>query len=253
VVSVFVNPMQFGDRSDLDGYPQTPDSDLALCEEAGADFVFAPSAGEMYPDGFSTFVDAEGVFMAKLCGAARPGHFRGVLTVVSKLFHIVQPTRAYFGEKDAQQHFIIKKMARDLDEGVRVVGCPTVREADGLALSSRNARLSVRERAAARCLVRALAAGRGAVEGMWGEPPGHDTEGGWARPVESAKKSMAEAIRAEPLARIDYADVLDADTFGDATPGTKRVLLAVAAYFGEIRLIDNVVLDVDGRGADGLR
>jgi pantoate--beta-alanine ligase len=242
VVSIFVNPIQFDDRSDLDAYPQTPDSDLRLCGEAGADFVFAPSAREMYPDGFSTFVDAEGECLTKMCGAARPGHFRGVLTVVSKLFHIAQPTRAYFGEKDAQQLFAIKKMARDLDMDIQVIGRPTVREADGLALSSRNSRLSARERAAARCLVRALGEGRAIIEGNQ------------EASADSAKKSMAAAIEAEALARLDYAEILDADTFGDVTRDTRKALLAVAAYFGETRLIDNMSADVCFReGSDGSR
>jgi pantoate--beta-alanine ligase len=244
VVSVFVNPIQFEDRSDLDSYPQTPDSDLKLCEEAGADFVFAPSAGEMYPEGFSSFVDMEGEFLTKLCGAARPGHFRGVLTVVSKLFHIAQPARAYFGEKDAQQLFIIKKMTRDLDMDIRVIGCPTVRDADGLALSSRNSRLSGREREAARCLVRALEEGRSALEehrSAWTERAAP----GLTEHVASVKKSMTATIESESLARLDYVDIVDADTFGDVTPGTKKALLAVAAYFGETRLIDNMSADVN--------
>ncbi|MDR1042933.1 MAG: pantoate--beta-alanine ligase [Clostridiales Family XIII bacterium] len=246
VVSIFVNPIQFEDRFDLDSYPQTLDSDLKLCEEAGADFVFAPSANEMYPEGFSTFVDMEGDFLTKLCGAARPGHFRGVLTVVSKLLHITQPTRAYFGEKDAQQLFVIKKMARDLGMDVQVIGCPTVRDSDGLALSSRNSRLSDKERVAARCLARAIEDGRSALA----ERAAHDLNSR----VEAVKKSMASIIEAESLARLDYADILDADTFGDVTRGTRKALLAVAAYFGETRLIDNMSVDLDCENeADGLR
>jgi pantoate--beta-alanine ligase len=247
VVSVFVNPIQFEDQFDLDSYPDTPDSDLALCEEAGADIVFAPSVSEMYPQGFSTFVDAEGEFLTKLCGAARPGHFRGVLTVVSKLFNIVQPTRAYFGEKDAQQLFAIKKMTHDLNMNVQIIGCPTVRNADGLALSSRNSRLSAREREAARCLLLALEEGRFMLEEKPDCPSGR-TPHDLARYIESVKKSMAVALEAEPLARLDYTEILDADTFGEITRDTKKALLAVAAYFGETRLIDNMSANVDFTG-----
>jgi pantoate--beta-alanine ligase len=272
VVSVFVNPIQFEDQYDLDSYPDTPDSDLTLCEEAGADIVFAPSVNEMYPQGFSTFVDAEGEFLTKLCGAARPGHFRGVLTVVSKLFHIVQPTRAYFGEKDAQQLFAIKKMARDLDMDIQVIGCPTVRDGDGLALSSRNSRLSAREREEARCLHRALEEGcsalvenrvgppRSALEKTISAPKKNQSEyhGHAARypddVVASAKKIMATTIEAESSARLDYADILDADTFECVTRNTRKTILAVAAYFGETRLIDNMSVDLDvEKETDGLR
>jgi pantoate--beta-alanine ligase len=243
VVSIFVNPIQFEDRLDLDAYPSTINSDSILCEEAGADIVFAPSAGEMYPEGFSTFIGAEGEFLTKLCGASRPGHFRGVLTVVSKLLHIVQPTRAYFGEKDVQQLFIIKKMARDLDMDVQIIGCPTVRDEDGLALSSRNSRLSARERTAARCLVRALDEGRSILEKHRNLPPERAARE-LTSTVKYAKKSMTEIINTEPSALLDYADILDADTFGDVNIGTKRALLAVAAYFGETRLIDNVTASI---------
>jgi pantoate--beta-alanine ligase len=244
VVSVFVNPIQFEDRTDLERYPRTLDADRRLCEEAGADIIFAPTAREIYPDGFSSFVDMEGEFTQKLCGRARPGHFRGVLTVVCKLFHIVGPTRAYFGEKDAQQLFLLKKMAYDLDMDIRIVGCPTVRETDGLALSSRNARLAPQERAAAGCLIRALKEGQSASEDRL---PG---TAGTARAERAAsvRASLIAAVEGEPSARLDYAELLDAETFGPVTDETGRVLLAVAAFFGETRLIDNVIADVGSGG-----
>jgi pantoate--beta-alanine ligase len=244
VVSIFVNPIQFENKADLDRYPHTLSADLALCAEAGADIVFAPSAAEMYPEGFSTFVDMEGGCTDRFCGRARPGHFRGVLTVVSKLFHIVEPTRAYFGEKDAQQLFLLKKMARDLNMNIEIIGCPTMREADGLALSSRNERLSPEERTAARCLVRALEAGRAALEAR--ATTGCNAPGDRAAAlITAAKASMTAVIAAEPLARLDYAEVLDAETFGPPGDATAKALLAVAAYIGETRLIDNASVDVN--------
>jgi pantoate--beta-alanine ligase len=222
VVSIFVNPIQFDSAGDLHSYPRTFDADKVLCEEAGADFIFVPGVSEIYPDGFSTFVDtSEGA--DQLCGAARPGHFRGVLTVVNKLFNIVQPAVAYFGEKDAQQIFLIRKMVRDLGMPVLVVGCPTVRDSDMVAVSSRNARLSARERGAAACLHRALTRAVAA-----------------APDIDKIREIMVETIAAEPLATLDYAEVLDADTLKPATQGTKNILLAVAAILGETRLIDNM-------------
>lgn len=243
VVSIFVNPIQFENQSDLERYPQTLDADLALCEEAGADIVFAPTAGEIYPQGFSTYVDMEDDCLNVLCGRARPGHFRGVLTVVSKLFHIVEPTRAYFGEKDAQQLFVLKKMARDLNMGISVIGCPTVREEDGLALSSRNTRLSAEERTAALCLVRTLNEGRIKLEDR-GRALRERIS---AEFIASVKHFMIETIEREPLARIDYADILDAETLGAVTNTTRKAMLAAAAFFGTTRLIDNMNADVGNR------
>ncbi|MDR1495463.1 MAG: pantoate--beta-alanine ligase [Clostridiales Family XIII bacterium] len=249
VVSIFINPIQFEDRADFSGYPRTLDDDVACCEEAGADMVFVPSADEIYPEGFSTFVDTEGAYAERLCGRARPGHFRGVLTVVSKLFNIVQPTRAYFGEKDAQQLFLLERMAKDLNTDIRIVGCPTVREADGLALSSRNGRLSPEERRAALCLVRALEAGKSKPEKS-GNPPRGSATGAF---VASVKASMSAIIEAEPLARLDYAEILDEETFGEVCDTTTKALLAVAAFFGETRLIDNTRTDTDFRKAQDER
>ncbi|MDR0357097.1 MAG: pantoate--beta-alanine ligase [Clostridiales Family XIII bacterium] len=247
VVSIFVNPIQFEDKTDLDGYPRTFEADIALCEDAGANIVFAPTVAEMYPEDFSCFVDTESDATRRLCGRARPGHFRGVLTVVSKLFHIVKPTHAYFGEKDAQQLFLLRKMVRDLNMDIQIIGCPTVREADGLALSSRNKRLSEQERAAALCLRRALEAGRSDAERL---RFGRDARA-ISDAVESAKASMSETVEAESSARLDYAEMLDAETFDAVSETTNRILLAIAAFFGETRLIDNLTADIDfGGNAD---
>ena len=227
-VSVFVNPIQFDDPEDLAGYPGTLDDDAEAAFAAGADVVFAPSAREMYPEGFSTFVDMTGV-SERLCGASRPSHFRGVLTVVSKLFGICMADRAYFGEKDAQQLAAVQKMAAELCMNVDVIGCPTVREDDGLAMSSRNARLSDGERIAARCLFRALCEAKarfGAGETNAGT-------------IEAA---MRAAIGKEPLARIDYAEIVDPLTFGPAGTAREGSLAALAVYVGDTRLIDNMRL-----------
>jgi pantoate--beta-alanine ligase len=268
VVSIFVNPIQFDDKSDLAAYPKTLDSDMQIAEDAGADFIFCPAAEEMYPDGFSTFVDMSGPATEVMCGASRPGHFRGVTTVVSKLFGIVGPDYAYFGEKDAQQLFIIKKMVRELNIPVIITGVSTVRDRDSLAISSRNARLSEDERLAARCLVRALlkagtviSAAASGIDGRDSRLRGNDNEmrndmesgdipqGGVSpTPFDSAKirASLVEFIEKEPLACLDYAEVLDADTFEPVSDDTVKVLCAVAAYFGETRLIDNVTYKVNG-------
>jgi pantoate--beta-alanine ligase len=233
------------------------DSDMQIAEDAGADFIFCPSVEEMYPEGFSTFVDMSGPATEVLCGASRPGHFRGVTTVVSKLFGLVGPDYAYFGEKDAQQLFIIKKMVRELDIPVIVVGCSTVRDRDSLAISSRNARLSEDERLASRCLVRALlkagtviSSASSGIEGRDSRLRGNDNGLGNVSPspFDTAKirACMVEFIEKEPLARLDYAEVLDADTFEPVSGDTVKVICAVAAYFGETRLIDNVTYKVNG-------
>jgi pantoate--beta-alanine ligase len=237
VVSIFVNPIQFDDKSDLAAYPKTLDSDMQIAEDAGADFIFCPAVEEMYPDGFSTYVDMSGPATEVMCGASRPGHFRGVTTVVSKLFGIVGPDYAYFGEKDAQQLFIIKKMVRELNIPVIISGVSTVRDRDSLAISSRNARLSEDERLAARCLVRALLKA-GTVISSDSDNPIFDTA--------KIRACLVEFIEKEPLARLDYAEVLDADTLEPADDETVKVLCAVAAYFGETRLIDNVTYKVNG-------
>lgn len=226
-VSIFVNPTQFDRKDDYERYPRALDADLQFCGERGTDAVFAPEAAEMYPAAPKAFVEVAGV-SENLCGRHRPGHFRGVATVVAKLFNIVQPNAAYFGEKDAQQAAVIERMARDLDFPVEIRRVATVRESDGLALSSRNRRLSVEERRAAPVLYRALAAAREAIRGGGG--------------VEEARRAALRMIGEEPLARVEYFEVVDA---GEMTPveeikGPARV--AVAAWLGGTRLIDNIAL-----------
>ena len=234
VVSIFVNPIQFDDKKDLDTYPKSFDNDRSLCEKAGVDYIFMPSPAIMYPAGFSTYVEPED-HADVLCGASRPGHFRGVLTVVNKLFNIVAPDRVYFGEKDAQQLFLIRKMVSDLNMPVKIIPCPTVREKDGLAVSSRNTNLSSEERSAASCLAIALDSTQVMLKTA-------DATGTALQPetAENIKAEMKEIIISEPLAEFEYAEVLDADTFLDVTDKTKNILLALAASFGNTRLIDNI-------------
>jgi pantoate--beta-alanine ligase len=230
VVSVFVNPTQFGPAEDLNKYPRDLERDLRLAGEAGADLVFSPSAAEMYPPGYSTWVDVEGLTEG-LCGRSRPGHFRGVCTVVTKLLHVCAPDRAYFGEKDAQQLAVIKKMVRDLDIPVEVVSCPTVREADGLALSSRNVRLSSEERAEAPVIYRALSTARTLVEN--GE-----------REASRLESEIREVLAGASRAAIDYVEIVEATTLKPVEVLSGRCLIAVAVWFGDTRLIDNVTVVV---------
>lgn len=234
-VSIFVNPLQFGPREDLAAYPRDLDRDLALCDKEGADLAFTPEAEEMYPEGAPRVTIDPGPLGERLEGASRPGHFRGVCTVVAKMFGLVGPSRAYFGEKDAQQLAVVRRMTGDLDLPVEVVGCPTVREPDGLAMSSRNSYLSVEERAAATCLYEALARAAWLVQG--GE-----------QDVLVLKAELAKRIGAEPLARIDYVAVVDESTFEDVDRirGPSRAL--VAARIGDTRLIDNLPLRAAGSG-----
>jgi pantoate--beta-alanine ligase len=230
VVSIFVNPMQFERRDDFDAYPTDLAADAALLEQAGVAALFVPDAGAMYPPGFQTRVEVERL-TAPLCGGSRPGHFRGVTTVVTKLFHIVRPHVAVFGEKDYQQLITIRRMVRDLDFGIEIVGVPTVRERDGLALSSRNRRLDAGARAAARCVPRAL---RAAVDA--------------AAAGERAAPRILEAVRreiaAEPLARLEYAELRDPDTLEEIAVLTGAARLAVAVWVDAVRLIDNCAIDV---------
>jgi pantoate--beta-alanine ligase len=228
VVSIYVNPLQFGPGEDFAAYPRDPARDADLLEKAGAAVLFAPGDGEVHLPGHRTFVEVTGMDEV-LCGRSRPGHFRGVTTVVLKLFAIVAPDAAYFGEKDAQQLRIVRRMTRDLHLGIDIVGCATVRAGDGLALSSRNAYLTAEERRAAAVLHRALEAA--AARAHAGE--------------KDAVRIMAEvrgAISAEPLARLDYVEAVDDETLRPVTRLDRPVLLAVAAWFGRARLIDNVVL-----------
>ncbi len=230
--SIFVNPAQFNSAEDLARYPRDPERDAALLREAGCDIVLMPDPAEIYPPGFQTWVEV-GSIAAPLEGAHRPGHFRGVATVVLKLFGIFEPTRAYFGEKDYQQLAVIRALARDLDVPVRVVGCPTVREADGLAMSSRNARLGPDDRRAATVLYRALGAARAAWEGG-------ETDAGVLR------ARMAAVFAAEPRATVEYASVADATTLEELATVRGPALLSVAAVVGPVRLIDNVVVGMGG-------
>ena len=229
VVSVFVNALQFDSKEDLAGYPRGLDADRAMAERLGVDLVFAPSDEEMYPDGAPTVWIDPGPLGDRWEGASRPGHFRGVLTVVSKLFHLVGPARAYFGEKDAQQLAVIRRMVADLDVPVAVVGCPIVREADGLAMSSRNSYLDPAQRAAAPVLHRALQAARAALAG--GERSG-----------DALRALMRGLIDREPQARVDYASVADPATFQELDRVTGPALALLAVRFGATRLIDNLLL-----------
>jgi pantoate--beta-alanine ligase len=225
VVSIFVNPTQFGPKEDFSRYPRPLERDLELCGAAGVDLVFTPEVAAMYPPGFRTFVEVSELSDV-LDGASRPGHFRGVATVVLKLFHLVKPDRAYFGQKDAQQVRVIQQMVRDLNVPVETVVCPTVREPDGLALSSRNQYLNADQRREATALNRALEEAEAAIRG--GE-----------REVATIERSMAARIAAITGAVLDYAVAVDADTLKPATKLKGMVLLALAVRFGATRLIDN--------------
>ncbi len=225
VVSVFVNPMQFGKNEDLESYPRDFGRDSRICREAGADLVFHPSPEEMYPPNFFTYTDMDTITEG-LCGSDRPGHFRGVCTVVSKLFHIVSPDRAYFGQKDAQQLAVIRKMVRDLDFGLEVIGCPTVRESDGLAKSSRNTYLTEEERRQAVVIYRSLRHAEHAIAA--GE-----------RDTMVIRREMVRMIEEEPLAQIDYVEFVDWELLQPVERLEQPALIAVAVRFGKTRLIDN--------------
>lgn len=225
VVSVFVNPIQFGPNEDLNSYPRDIEHDKKLCEEAGASLVFNPEPCEMYFEDRCTHVDVDGLTKG-LCGAKRPGHFRGVCTVVSKLFNIVTPDRAYFGEKDAQQLAVIRRMVRDLSFGIEIVGCPIVREADGLAKSSRNTYLSKEERQAALVLSRSLRKTEELFKA--GE-----------NDVKVVKKAIRDEIAKEPLAEADYVEIVDSTSLKAVETADSSVLTAIAVFIGKTRLIDN--------------
>jgi pantoate--beta-alanine ligase len=229
VASIFVNPTQFSANEDLSKYPRDLERDLCLLEAAGVDLVWTPTPEVMYPPGFATWVEVEEL-TRPLEGAARPGHFRGVTTIVAKLFNAVQPRKAYFGQKDAQQAAVIRKMTRDLDFPVEVVVCPTVREADGLAMSSRNSYLSPEERSAATILFRALSAARSAFRS--GE-----------RSADKLRAVMAETLASEPRAQMQYVSVADYDTLEELQTVTGETLLSMAVHLGKTRLIDNFVLE----------
>ena len=229
-VSVFVNPIQFGPGEDFASYPRDFEKDAALCEKVGVDLIFHPEAEEMYDEDFCTYVDMDGL-TKELCGKSRPTHFRGVQTVVSKLFHIIPADRAYFGQKDAQQLAVIRRMVRDLDMDIQIVACPIIREADGLAKSSRNTYLDEAERKAALVLSRAV---------FHGEEMMRNGE----RNADVILGAMREMIETEPLARIDYVEMVDADTIEPLAEAEGRVLTAMAVYIGKTRLIDNFIMEV---------
>ena len=228
VLSIYVNPLQFGPREDLTGYPRDGERDAGLARAAGVTLLFVPDAGEIHRPGHRTFVEVEQMSDV-LCGRSRPGHFRGVTTVVHKLLAIIRPDAAYFGGKDAQQLRIIRHMARDLHDETEIVGCPTVREKDGLALSSRNVYLTAEERRAAPVLYRALSEAAAAVQ--QGETD-----------IEALVRAARARIAAEPSARIDYVEAVDDEELTPVTGVQRPVLLAVAVRFGKARLIDNIVL-----------
>lgn len=225
VVSDFVNPTQFGPGEDLESYPRDLNRDAALCEEAGAALIFNPEPAEMYADGACTFVDMKGL-TGELCGKSRPIHFSGVCTVVSKLFNIVAPDKAYFGQKDAQQLAVIRRMTRDLNFDIEIVGCPIVREADGLAKSSRNTYLNEQERKAALVLSQAVKLGREMAEA--GE-----------KSTSTIVEAMKTHIEKEPLAKIDYVEAVDAVSIEPMDEMKPPVLVAMAVFIGKTRLIDN--------------
>lgn len=228
VVSDFVNPIQFGPNEDLEAYPRDINADSKLCEDLGADFIFNPEPSEMYHDK-KAFIDIEGL-SDNLCGARREGHFRGVCTVCTKLFNIVGPNRAYFGQKDAQQLSIIKKLVFDLNIPVEIVACPIVREDDGLAMSSRNTYLSADERKAALCLSKAIFEGEKMAKN--------------GASVGEVLEKMKELISSEKLAKIDYISAVDLETIKDVDNFNKDTLVAIAVYIGKTRLIDNFIYEV---------
>lgn len=228
VVSIFVNPMQFGPTEDLATYPRDLDHDAALCESAGVDLIFHPEPEEMYEKDFCSFVDMTGLTEG-LCGKTRPIHFRGVCTVVNKFFNIVTPDRAYFGQKDGQQLAVIKRMVRDLNMDIEIIGCPIVREEDGLAKSSRNTYLSPEERKAALILSKTVALGKELAK----------TEKDANKVVEAMKKN----IETEPMAKIDYVEAVDALSMEPVEKLEGTCMLAMAVYIGKTRLIDNTLIN----------
>jgi pantoate--beta-alanine ligase len=228
VVSIFVNPTQFGPKEDFARYPRNTKRDLAMLKKEKVNIVFMPGAEEMYPPRYSTWVDVEKV-TERLEGAIRPGHFRGVSTVVNKLFNIVEPTRAYFGQKDAQQLVVIKKMVADLNMNLEVIAVPTIRESDGLAMSSRNVYLNPREREAALILAKSLSLARK----LWSKGE---------RDADIIRREMNSLIKTEPLGNIEYVSVADADTLEELSRMDRPAVVSLAVRIGKTRLIDNILL-----------
>jgi pantoate--beta-alanine ligase len=229
ITSIFVNPTQFGPSEDFESYPRDFPRDLAMLDERGVEFVFMPSTKEMYPEGYNTWVDVDKV-TERLEGASRPTHFRGVTTVVAKLFNILEPTRGYFGQKDAQQLIVIKKMVKDLNMNVEIVACPTVREPDGLAMSSRNKYLKLDERKAAAVLYQSLKL----AQQFWSQGE---------KDTEKIRQKMTELIQGQPLAHIDYISIADNETLEELKEIKPPALVSLAVKIGKPRLIDNIVLE----------
>ena len=231
VVSVFVNPIQFGPNEDLEAYPRDLDRDSLLCETTGADLIFNPEPSEMYKDGFVSFVDMDGL-TNHLCGLSRPVHFRGVCTVCTKLFNIVCPDKAYFGQKDAQQLAVIKRMVKDLNMQLEIVGCPIVRETDGLAMSSRNTYMNVEERSAALILSKSIFMGQKLIE---------DGE----RNAQTVRAKMTEMLESEPMAEVEYVEVVNNLTMESIDTIDGEILVAIAVRINnKVRLIDNFMMTV---------
>ncbi|MBO5371915.1 MAG: pantoate--beta-alanine ligase [Lachnospiraceae bacterium] len=229
VASIFVNPMQFGVNEDLDSYPRDLEADAKLCEAIGVDLIFHPEVEEMYAEGFCSFVDMNGL-TKELCGKSRPIHFRGVCTVVSKLFNIVTPDRAYFGQKDAQQLAVIRRMVKDLNMDIEIIGCPIIREEDGLAKSSRNTYLNDEERKAALILSQTIRLGEQLIkDGVLN--------------TKELITAMKENIAKEPMAKIDYVEAVSMDTIEKVDKIEGMVLVAMAVYIGKTRLIDNFIIE----------
>lgn len=231
MISIFVNPTQFGPDEDLESYPRDLERDAALCEGEGADYIFHPTPEEMYPNGYTTYVETYGTITKKLCGASREGHFQGVTTVLTKLFNIVKPSRAYFGQKDAQQVAVVEKMVRELNFDLEIVPCPIVREADGLAMSSRNAYLTDEERQDALVLSQSLELAKEMI--AFGQ-----------RSASAIKKAMTDKIKTVDYAEIDYIEIVDAKELEDVEKLQGDTLIALAVKIGKPRLIDNTRLEV---------
>lgn len=229
ITSIFVNPTQFGPKEDYDAYPRDLENDSKMAEEIGVDIIFAPTVRDMYPQGYATFVNVERI-TEKMCGTSRPGHFRGVATVVAKLFNIIPAHKAYFGQKDAQQCVVIRQMAKDLNFDIEIVVLPTVRESDGLAMSSRNKYLNDEERKSALVLFKSLSIAKELIKS--GEINS-----------EKIKQKMLDIINEEPLARVDYISIVDAETLEDLDIIKENTLIALAVFIGKTRLIDNIIID----------
>lgn len=231
IVSIFVNPTQFGPNEDFEKYPRDFEHDCSLLESANVDALFLPEPEQMYPNGFQTYIEV-GELTQNLCGTSRPGHFKGVTTVVAKLLNLVSPDRAYFGQKDAQQLLVIEKMVADLNMDIAIIGCPIIREEDGLAMSSRNSYLTKDERKQATVLCKSLKAAKAAIDS--GE-----------RSCESIDRLIREIIAESPIGKIDYVEIVSRDTLQPIKVLHGSALIALAVYFGKTRLIDNIFLEVD--------